>query len=93
VTYDPKYKLRHKPTPIARLAHYKHLPPPMVGDPPAAPSWKAWGRWKNWDERCRAVYEDMIARKHGRLPRNEMRGLWFWGHRAQHEATCFELAG
>jgi hypothetical protein len=90
MTYDPKYKLKYKPTPIARPTHYKHLPPPMVGDPRPDLGWKC----KNpWDQRCRTVYEAMIARKHGRLPRNEMRGLWFWGHRAQHEATCFELAG
>jgi hypothetical protein len=89
MSYDPKYKLKYRPTSIARLVHYTHLPPPMVGDPPNC---RRWGK-DMWDRRCRAIYDDMIARKHGRLPRNEMRGLWFWDYRAQHEATCFELAG
>jgi hypothetical protein len=85
MTYDPKYKLSHKPPPVSRLAHYKHFPPPMVGDPR--------GHFKDWDTRCRAIYNEMMRRQRGLASRNEMHGLWFWDYRAQHEMTCFELVG
>jgi len=71
--YDPDYKLRHKPPPVSRLAHYKRLPPNMVGDPGGP-----WHCRNPWDQRCRAVYAHMIALKRGAVAPRERVGLWFW---------------
>lgn len=70
MTYDPKYKLKHKVTPIKRLSHYGRLPPPMVGDP----------KWcfRDWNDRCWAIYAAMMAEKRGVIPPHKRRGLWAW---------------
>jgi hypothetical protein len=74
MTYDPKYKLKHKPPQIGRLLHYKRLPPRMVGDPCTR-----YGHpWITWDERCKAVYAAMIALKRGAVPLHQRCGLWFY---------------
>lgn len=65
--YDPKYKLKHKVTPIARLGKYVQ-PLPMVDDPP----------FTDWGDRCRAVYEWMMALKGGVVPPPLRKGLWFY---------------
>jgi len=75
MTYDPNYRMRHRPPPVSRLAHYKHLPPHMVGDPQPHFGW----RCKNpWAQRCEAVYAHMMAIKHGAVAPRERVGLWFW---------------
>lgn len=67
--YDPKYKMKFRPTSPARLRKYEDLPPRMVGDPPERSS---------WEQRCRAVYEYMIALKNGVVPLEQRRGLWLY---------------
>lgn len=62
--FDPKYRIRHRVTSINRLARYERLPPPMVDEPRDA-------RSGDWEDRCRAVYDYMIAIK-------RRRGLWFY---------------
>lgn len=68
--FDPNYKIKHRVTPIRRLSRYEHLPPPMVGDPP--------GCWRDWSERCRAVYERMMMPRRGIVPPEERKGIWFY---------------
>lgn len=56
-----KQKLKFKPTPISRLLKYK-VPLKMVGDP----EWSTGGnQWRAWQNRQRAVYEDMLIIKRG----------------------------
>jgi len=75
MTYDPNYEFKHKLPPVARLAHYKRLPPPMVGDPRPDLGWC----YKNpWDQRCKAVYAAMMVLKRGAVAPRERIGLWFW---------------
>jgi len=77
MTYDPSYKLRHKPPPISRLLRWKHLPPRMVGDPDSG--WRFRGANRSiWDRRCRAIYAAMMAEKRGAVALQERVGLWFW---------------
>lgn len=71
--YDPKYRMRHRLPPISRLSKYSHLPPPLTDDPPR--------EWRTWEERCRVVYQWMMARKRGEalpIPARQRRGLWFY---------------
>lgn len=75
MVYDPRYKLRHKPPPVSRLAFYKRLPPPMVGDPRPDLGWRCRDPWA---QRCKAVYEAMMAVKRGAVTPRERVGLWFW---------------
>jgi len=74
MTYDPNYRIKHRVPPVSRLAHYKHLPPRMVGDPHLR-----YGCARNaWAQRCLALYAAMMAEKHGALPPIQRRGLWMW---------------
>jgi len=75
MTYDPNYKLKHKPPPVHRLAYYKRLPPPMVGDPRPDLGWHCKNPWK---QRCEAVYAAMMAFKHGTVPPRSRVGLWYY---------------
>lgn len=70
MAYDPKYKMRYRPEPISRLRKYNRFPPHMVDDPS--------GCWKDWDERCHAVYQAMMELKRGVIPQRLRRGLWFY---------------
>lgn len=65
------YKLRfraHRPS----LYRYERMPPKMVGEED--------GYWRNWDHRCRALYEIAIAEKRGVIPASQRKGLWWWLH-------------
>lgn len=73
--YDPKYKVKHRVTSARRLLKYEHLPPPMVDDPADA-------RSRDWDYRCRAVYNFTMLIKRGFTPPSMQRGLWFHDWRA-----------
>ena len=59
------YRIKHKSTPIGRLFHYESVPPPMVGDPapPSRNNDLLSREWASWEQRERAVYDNMIRLK------------------------------
>lgn len=76
MTYDPKYKIKHRVTSPKRLARYEGLPPPMVDEPPES------RQGGDWDRRCRIVYDFMMQLKAGVIPPSKRRGLWFYDERS-----------
>lgn len=81
MAYDPNYKMKHRPPPIARLRKCEY-PPPMVGDPDFQPTVKrkVGQTWQQsiWERRCNALYAYAMALKRGVVPNEERRGLWLW---------------
>ena len=72
--YDPKYRIKHKVTPITRLRHYDRRLP-MVGDG----TYNMLGfQYGDIHKQLRILYKAAMAQKKGLVPGIAQKGLWAW---------------